>query len=37
MDAHLRLQVSCRLITTIIRKEKKNIGEIEKIEKYKER
>ena len=32
MDAYLRLLVSCRLIMTIIRQKKKEIGEIEKIE-----
>ena len=34
MDAYLRPLVSCRLITTIIRQRKNDIGEIEKIEKY---
>ena len=34
MDAYLRPQVSFRFITTIIRQRKKDIGEIEKIEKY---
>ena len=34
MDAYLQPLVSCRLITTIIRLRKKDIGEIEKIKKY---
>ena len=34
MDAYLLPRVSCRLITTIIRQRKKDIGEIEKTEKY---
>ena len=34
MDVYIRLEVSCRLITTIIRQRKKDIGEIEKIEIY---
>ena len=34
MDAYVRLLVSCRLYTTIIRQKKKDFGEIEQIKKY---
>ena len=34
IEAYLRLLVSCRLYTTIIRQRKKHFVEIEKIEKY---
>ena len=34
MVTYLRILVSCRLYTTIIRQRKKDLEEIEKIEKY---
>ena len=37
MEAYLRPLVSCCLYTTIIRQKKKDLGEIEKIEKYSEK